>query len=73
MLLKICNQKADTVRTKQVFNRSYVFYILSRERRIKKQAILQVNPYVTNGLSHPHHLDEPNLILGASGVFVFQR
>ena len=26
------------------------------------------NPYVTNGLSHPYHLDESTFILGASGV-----
>ena len=25
-------------------------------------------PYLTNGLSHPYHLDESILILGASGV-----
>ena len=28
-----------------------------------------INPYVTNGLSHPYHLDESTFILGASEVF----
>ena len=29
-----------------------------------------INPLVTNGLSHPYHLDESTFILGASGVIL---
>ena len=29
------------------------------------------NPYATNGLSHPYHLDEPTSILGHSDYFRF--
>ena len=32
---------------------------------------IKLNPHVTNGLSHPYHLDEPTFILGTSGVFFF--
>ena len=31
----------------------------------------KLNPLVTNGLSHPYHLDESIFILGTSGVFFF--
>ena len=40
----------------------YVYKCLSELTRI-------LNLFVTNELSHPHHLDESILILGASGVF----
>ena len=39
------------------------------ESNLRTALSILVNPYLTNGFSHPYQLGESTFILGASGVF----